>query len=309
MTPAGSTAIARTRWDVIVLTTGAGLLAAFQVGKIPAALPELRSELMIGFVAAGWIASILSATSALFGVTAGLLSDRFGHRRLILANLAFMAIGSTIGGLAPDATWLFVSRVLEGVAFLGLMVSVPSLMLQAVNRRAAVLCPRALERADASRHGAHDCRLTGPIGRDRLARYLVRQYSVECSFVLAIAARTSGLPPLAKPAAAGRMAKDLRLALTRPGAVAFGCVLYGLCRDLDGGDDVAANVPDRIRRLHLGNRCNSECAHCHIQRTQQHPRRLARKTRRRHLVDGGLPGIDHGHSRIFPILRFGKRRG
>ena len=217
MTPAGSTAIARTRWDVIVLTTGAGLLAAFQVGKIPPALPELRSELMLGFVAAGWIASILSATSALFGVTAGLLSDRFGHRRLILANLAFMAIGSTIGGLAPDATWLFVSRVLEGVAFLGLMVSVPSLMLQAVTaaQQSYVL---ALWSARMP-VGMALMIVASPALLDEIGWRGIWFANTALSVLLflAIAARTSGLPPLAKPAAAGRMAKDLRLALTRPG--------------------------------------------------------------------------------------------
>ena len=217
MTLAGSPAIERTRWDVIALTTAAGLLAAFQVGKIPAALPELRSELMIGFIAAGWIASILSATSALFGVTAGLLSDRFGHRRLLLANLAFMAIGSAIGGLSPNATWLFVSRVLEGVAFLGLMVSVPSLMLQAVTAAqqsfVLALWSARMPIGMALMIVASPALLV-EIGWRGI---WIANTGLSVLLFLAIAARTNRLPSLARPAVAGRMREDLRLALTRPG--------------------------------------------------------------------------------------------
>ena len=217
MTSGGPSAIERTRWDVIVLTSAAGLLAAFQIGKIPAALPELRAELIIGFVAAGWIASILSATSALFGVTAGLLSDRFGHRRLLIANLVVMAIGSALGGIAPDATWLLISRILEGVAFLGLMVSVPSLMLQAVTpaQQPVVL-------------GLWSARM--PIG---MAITIVASPALLAEIgwrgiwflntglsvvlLLAITARTTGLPPLAASPKRGQLSRDLRLALTRPG--------------------------------------------------------------------------------------------
>ena len=217
MTLAGSPAIERTRWDVIALTTAAGLLAAFQVGKIPAALPELRSELMIGFIAAGWIASILSATSALFGVTAGLLSDRFGHRRLLLANLAFMAIGSAIGGLSPNATWLFVSRVLAGVAFLGLMVSVPSLMLQAVTAAqqsfVLALWSARMPVGMALMIVASPALLV-EIGWRGI---WIANTGLSVLLFLAIAARTNRLPSLARPAVAGRMREDLRLALTRPG--------------------------------------------------------------------------------------------
>ena len=216
MTATNLPTIKRTRWDVIILTTAAGLLAAFQIGKIPAALPDLRSELVIGFVAAGWIASILSITSALFGVTAGLLSDRFGHRRLLLTNLAIMAVASAMGGIAPDTGWLLVSRILEGVAFLGLMVSVPSLLLQAVTAQQQ---PFVL--------GLWSARM--PVG---MAIMIVVSppllieigwrgiwfvnTGLSIFLLLAIAARTRNLPPLVAYTRAS-LGRDLRLALTRPG--------------------------------------------------------------------------------------------
>lgn len=216
MAAAGPPALERTRWDVVVLTIAAGLLAAFQIGKIPAALPELRAELVIGFVAAGWIASILSVTSALFGVTAGLLSDWLGHRRLLLANLGIMAIGSGLGGIAGDADWLMASRVLEGVAFLGLMVSVPSLMLQA-----------ATTRQQSFVLGLWSARM--PVGMALMIvvspALLIEigwrgiwhvNAGLSLLLLAAIAARSRGLPPLARHRGADP-GHDLKLALTRPG--------------------------------------------------------------------------------------------
>ena len=216
MAAAGPPALERTRWDVVVLTIAAGLLAAFQIGKIPAALPELRAELVIGFVAAGWIASILSVTSALFGVTAGLLSDWLGHRRLLLANLGIMAIGSGLGGIAGDADWLMASRVLEGVAFLGLMVSVPSLMLQA-----------ATARQQSFVLGLWSARM--PVGMALMIvvspALLIEigwrgiwhvNAGLSLLLLAAIAARSRGLPPLARHRGADP-GRDLKLALTRPG--------------------------------------------------------------------------------------------
>lgn len=216
MTAADPPAIERTRWDVIILTTAAGLLAAFQIGKIPAALPDLRSELLIGFVAAGWIASILSVTSALFGVTAGLLSDRFGHRRLLLVNLGIMAIGSTMGGIAADTFWLLVSRILEGVAFLGLMVSVPSLMLQAVTARQQSFVLSVWSARMPV--GMAIMIVLSPALLIEIGWRGIWFVNAGLSLLLlvAIAARTGGLPPLVRRTSAN-LGRDLKLALTRPG--------------------------------------------------------------------------------------------
>ena len=213
---AGPPPLERTRWDVVLLTIAAGLLAAFQIGKIPAALPELREELVIGFVAAGWIASILSVTSALFGVTAGLLSDWFGHRRLLLASLGIMAIGSGLGGIAGDADWLMASRVLEGVAFLGLMVSIPSLMLQAAAARQQ---PFVLGLWSARMPvGMALMIVVSPALLIEIGWRGIWHVNAGLSLLLlaAIAARSGGLPPLARRGGADP-GRDLKLALTRPG--------------------------------------------------------------------------------------------
>ena len=46
-----------TAWPVLALTVGAGVAAAFQVGKVPVALPLLRAELGLDLVTAAWVLS------------------------------------------------------------------------------------------------------------------------------------------------------------------------------------------------------------------------------------------------------------
>jgi len=121
---------AETRWNVVLLVVGAGVVAAFQVGKAPAAIPALRVELGMSLLAASWVISLLNAIAVAGGMAAGILADWLGHRRLTLAGLAFIAAANLIGGLAPGGWAIFISRFVEGFGFLAVIVSVPSLIIQ-----------------------------------------------------------------------------------------------------------------------------------------------------------------------------------
>lgn len=124
-----------TRWDVVLMALGAGVLAGFQVGKVPPALPVPRSALGFDLVTAGWFTSIYYAIGAVFAVAVGLLSDRAGPRRLMLAGVAFLGAGSLMGGLAGDGALLLVARFLEGFGFVGVTVTAPKLIAAAARPR------------------------------------------------------------------------------------------------------------------------------------------------------------------------------
>ncbi len=109
---------------------GAGIVAAFQIGKVPAALPVLRAELGIDLVTAGWILSIFNVVGAAIGILAGATADKLGHRRLVLFGLWAVAIGSALGGLAPGVTTLLLSRFLAGFGFITIIVAAPGLIVR-----------------------------------------------------------------------------------------------------------------------------------------------------------------------------------
>ncbi|MBM3511529.1 MAG: MFS transporter, partial [Alphaproteobacteria bacterium] len=72
-----------TRWSAVAALIAVGLLGSFQIGKLPAAIPEMRVDLALSLVAAAWVVSMLTTTTASLGVVAGVVSDTLGHRRLL----------------------------------------------------------------------------------------------------------------------------------------------------------------------------------------------------------------------------------
>jgi len=122
---------AKTRWEIVALAIGAGIIAAAHVGKLPPALSALRADLGLSLIAGGWVVSMFSVTGMTVAILAGTVADRVGHWRLVLAGLAALLIGSAIGAAAGGGAVLLFSRFLEGLGFISVAVSVPSVILRA----------------------------------------------------------------------------------------------------------------------------------------------------------------------------------
>ena len=117
-----------TRWGFVVLVVAVGMIAAAFVGKAPPALPDMRAELGLGLVVAGWVVSIFSAMGMTLGMAAGLFADTFGHRRLVVFGLLALIAGGVLGSLADGAATLLATRFLEGLGFVATIVAAPSLI-------------------------------------------------------------------------------------------------------------------------------------------------------------------------------------
>ena len=107
----------------------AGVVCAFQIGKLPASLPMLRENLQLSLVAAGWVISTISLVGVATGMTSGWIGDRIGHRRTLLLGMAIMALGSLAGGLAWDVASLIVTRFIEGIGYIAIITAAPSLLV------------------------------------------------------------------------------------------------------------------------------------------------------------------------------------
>jgi MFS family permease len=110
------------------MAVGAGVAAAFQVGKAPIALPMIRGEMALDLSQAAWILSIFALMGAAAGSGMGTLVTRLGSRRLLPVGLLVMALGSLAGGLVPGFTPLLVSRVVEGIGYMLVVIAAPALI-------------------------------------------------------------------------------------------------------------------------------------------------------------------------------------
>jgi DHA1 family tetracycline resistance protein-like MFS transporter len=64
----------------------------------------------------GWLLTSYAVMQFVCGPIMGNLSDRFGRRPVLLASLAAFAVDYTLMGFAPSLAWLFLGRVLAGIA-------------------------------------------------------------------------------------------------------------------------------------------------------------------------------------------------
>lgn len=132
---AAVTAPSKTHWDIILVAFSAGMIAAGHIGKLPAALPMIRGELGLDLVTGGWIVSIFNATSIALGMLVGVFADRLGHRRVIFASLLMLCAGSLWGASAASGVQLLLARLTEGLGFVGVVVSAPSIIAHAAETR------------------------------------------------------------------------------------------------------------------------------------------------------------------------------
>lgn len=124
-----------TRWGHVTIAVLGGIAAALHVGKVPPAIPLLRSELGIDLVAAGWLMGLASALGAACGILIGRFTDYLTHRRAMILGLALLIAGSLIGALTHSQMVIFASRVLESVGLIMVSVAAPGLIAASVEPR------------------------------------------------------------------------------------------------------------------------------------------------------------------------------
>lgn len=131
----GGDASPRTNWIAVSVLILAAVAAAFQIGKAPAALPVIRAELGLSLDEGVWVISIFNLLGITFGMIAGALGDRLGHRRLMVVGFLAMAAASFAGAAADGFELLLLSRVLEGFGFIIVASVAPPMFLAVSNKR------------------------------------------------------------------------------------------------------------------------------------------------------------------------------
>lgn len=121
----------RTDWPRVCLLVAAGMVAACQIGKVPPALPVLRLDLGIGLVTAGWVLGLFNLLGVVAGSVTGAIAALIGERRAALGGLWLVALAGALGAAAPGESWLLVSRFVEGVGFLVVVIAIPALLARA----------------------------------------------------------------------------------------------------------------------------------------------------------------------------------
>ena len=130
----------RTAWTFVVTS-----IAAFMVSLdnlvVTMALPSIRQDLHAGLSGLEWTVNAYTLTFAVFLLTAAVLGDRFGRRRVFGIGLAVFTLASAGAALAPNIETLIAARALQGLGaatVLPLSMTILSAAVPAARRGAAL---------------------------------------------------------------------------------------------------------------------------------------------------------------------------
>jgi EmrB/QacA subfamily drug resistance transporter len=105
---------ARGRWVLAATVLGSGI-ASLDATVVGIALPAINRTFGGGVGTLQWVVTGYSLTLAAFLLLGGSLGDRLGRKRIFSIGIVWFAIASALCGLAPNATFLVVARIVQGI--------------------------------------------------------------------------------------------------------------------------------------------------------------------------------------------------
>ena len=103
------------KWWTLMAVSVATFMLLLDITVVNTALPSIAKDLHASFNDLQWVIDAYTLALAAVVLTAGSLADRLGRRAVFAAGLTIFSVASLAAGLAPDATFLNVSRAVEGI--------------------------------------------------------------------------------------------------------------------------------------------------------------------------------------------------
>ncbi|MFC5215167.1 DHA2 family efflux MFS transporter permease subunit [Streptomyces coerulescens] len=103
------------RWWALAALVASMLTLGFDMTILNVALPTMAADLGADTGQQQWMADAYVIVFAALMLPAGLLGDRFGRRRMLVAGLGVFLAGSLVGVLAGDVNAVIVARAVMGV--------------------------------------------------------------------------------------------------------------------------------------------------------------------------------------------------
>ncbi len=102
------------RWWILAVLAIAQLMIVVDASIVNVALPSAEKALGISTADRQWVVTAYTLTFGGLLLLGGRIADYAGRKRVMIAGLLGFAAASALGGLAPDATMLFLARAVQG---------------------------------------------------------------------------------------------------------------------------------------------------------------------------------------------------
>ena len=126
---------ARLERGPLAVVSAATAMLLLDVTVVNVALPAIQDDLGASFGELQWVVDAYALTLAATLLTAGVLADRLGRRRVFRAGLVAFTACSVLCGLAPSALALDLARAAQGVGAAAMFASSLALLADAYRGR------------------------------------------------------------------------------------------------------------------------------------------------------------------------------
>jgi EmrB/QacA subfamily drug resistance transporter len=103
------------KWWTLFAVSVATFMLLLDITVVNTALPAIEEDLGASFTELQWVIDAYTLSLAALVLTAGVLADRLGRRRVFAVGLGVFTVASLLAGLASDPTFLNLARALQGV--------------------------------------------------------------------------------------------------------------------------------------------------------------------------------------------------
>ncbi|WP_424811416.1 MFS transporter [Roseococcus sp. YIM B11640] len=111
-----SSTFSREERKILVSVSGAHFVSHVHILALPPLFPLMRDAMGVGFLELGLALTVLNVVTFFTQAPMGLLVDRLGARRMLVAGLLLGGLGYVLAGLGGGYSWLLVGAFLAGLA-------------------------------------------------------------------------------------------------------------------------------------------------------------------------------------------------
>jgi DHA2 family methylenomycin A resistance protein-like MFS transporter len=99
---------------LLIATSFAFVVVQLDVTIVNVALPQIGTRLQAGVAGLQWVVDAYTLSFAALLISAGVIGDRFGSRRIYLTGFYIFTVASIVCGFAPTSGVLIAARALQG---------------------------------------------------------------------------------------------------------------------------------------------------------------------------------------------------
>jgi MFS family permease len=118
----------RHAWIVMMALFVAAIAVPINQYKVPPLMPVLMEAFSLDLTKANLLMSIFSLTGFVLAIPAGVIVQRIGPKRAGLISVGSVVVGAALGAISTSAAMLLISRTIEGLSFVLMMVVAPSII-------------------------------------------------------------------------------------------------------------------------------------------------------------------------------------